>query len=383
MATQISDYIPKTLSRWEQRLFTLFSTGQISRPAELGFCRGRMDLGFAPDRVVPRGRDADLVLSWSDRCLGIILNGDRGLGTLLGAGNAESPLFGIDIQALPEPVAMAMAEAVFSKDLAHLSALVGEPIEFIEPGEAPDFFSDPHTLCVVDFSFTTDSGEQVTGLAALPPDAALFRALEDDLSAFKPETPPLPGLDGIGITAAFALGQIHIPVRDLKQLEPGDILIPDQWFPDQNQGRLIIPPLSYRFSFDTEGTPGKGPTHITLLEKGVRRVDGHIKKTDDTIEDLEVNITFEVERRTMTLAQVRKLAAGTLIPLGLSPETGVMVDIVAGGKCLTRGRVVSLGESLGIQVLGVPAAMPEKETVEGETPLEELAAPPDREPVEE
>jgi type III secretion protein Q len=71
----------------------------------------------------------------------------------------------------------------------------------------------------------------------------------------------------------------------------------------------------------------------------------------DLTADLELTVTFELERKLMTLAEISALAPGAAFPLGTDPLAPVTLTV--GGRALARGRLVDMGGVLGVQVTAI------------------------------
>jgi len=66
------------------------------------------------------------------------------------------------------------------------------------------------------------------------------------------------------------------------------------------------------------------------------------------LRDVEVEITLEIGRRRMRIADVLKLAPGQT--LALSKAAGEPLDIYINGRPLGRGEAVVLGDRYGIRI---------------------------------
>ena len=76
-----------------------------------------------------------------------------------------------------------------------------------------------------------------------------------------------------------------------------------------------------------------------------------LTRTDALLEDLEVTVSFELERRLMSLAELGALVPG--YTFALPPSMQGMVTIRVHGKALGTGRLVELGGSLGVQIVSL------------------------------
>jgi len=64
-----------------------------------------------------------------------------------------------------------------------------------------------------------------------------------------------------------------------------------------------------------------------------------------------VKVSVEVGRAKMTLAELVKLAPGSVVEL--DRDAHQPVDILVGGKLVARGEVVTIGEKYGVRVTNV------------------------------
>lgn len=65
-------------------------------------------------------------------------------------------------------------------------------------------------------------------------------------------------------------------------------------------------------------------------------------------ETIPLNISVEVGRIQMSVKQLLELAPGNIIELNVKPEDGV--DLVVNGRCIGKGELVKIGESLAVQL---------------------------------
>jgi type III secretion protein Q len=65
-------------------------------------------------------------------------------------------------------------------------------------------------------------------------------------------------------------------------------------------------------------------------------------------DDLEVAVSFELERKVMTVSELEALAPGRSFPLGTDPLSPVTLTV--NGRALASGRLVELGGVLGVQI---------------------------------
>ena len=72
------------------------------------------------------------------------------------------------------------------------------------------------------------------------------------------------------------------------------------------------------------------------------------------LRDVEVEITLEIGRRRMKIADVLKLASGQT--LELAKAAGEPLDIFVNGHLLGRGEAIVLGDRYGVRITELSAA---------------------------
>lgn len=73
----------------------------------------------------------------------------------------------------------------------------------------------------------------------------------------------------------------------------------------------------------------------------------------ELLRDVGVEVTVEIGRKSMTIAEVLKLRSGTL--LELTKAKGEPLDILVNGKLLGRGEVVVVGDRYGVRITELEA----------------------------
>jgi type III secretion protein Q len=160
-------------------------------------------------------------------------------------------------------------------------------------------------------------------------------------------------LSHLPVTARFRAGTLRLPLGALAGLQPGDILVPDD-FPFERDWITVT--IGHRSAPARVEAPGLHladrlrPTGQTSLEFDMRDDGGSAhpaKADDDVLDDLQVTLVFELGRREIDLATLRTLAPGYVFPLNRDPEAPV--DILANGRRIGRGEIVRVGDTLGVR----------------------------------
>lgn len=75
------------------------------------------------------------------------------------------------------------------------------------------------------------------------------------------------------------------------------------------------------------------------------------KTESPQVEDLELTISFELERRLITVGDLAALAPGYTFALGVLPDAPVTLRV--SGRDIGTGRLVDLKGTLGVQILSL------------------------------
>ena len=65
---------------------------------------------------------------------------------------------------------------------------------------------------------------------------------------------------------------------------------------------------------------------------------------------LEMNLTFEIGRTTMTIEEISKLSQGQVVKLPHKIEEGVPTDIRSNNQLIARGKIINVGGDVGVQI---------------------------------
>jgi flagellar motor switch protein FliN len=73
----------------------------------------------------------------------------------------------------------------------------------------------------------------------------------------------------------------------------------------------------------------------------------------DLLKDVEVEITVEIGRRRLRIADILRLSAGQM--LELSKAAGEPLDVYVNGRLLGRGEAVVMGDRYGVRITEIVA----------------------------
>ena len=166
------------------------------------------------------------------------------------------------------------------------------------------------------------------------------------------------GLAGdVPVPVSLEAGRMRLSVNELSSLEPDDVLLPETYPAREGRVTLRLCATSRSLAFAcslAEGcatilsvlNPEEGP----MSDENNTAAGAAPSEGVDTGE-LEVTLTFELERRLMTVRDVETLAPGYTFAFGgdaLAPVT-----LYANGKSVGKGRLVDLNGTLGVQVVSL------------------------------
>jgi type III secretion protein Q len=247
----------------------------------------------------------------------------------------------------PSPSHAALAlEALFASCLTALEGTFSRPITITSiSSQMPD---DADVVVGIRFSIA-DLGTS-HGLLGMSQNTA--RLLADSL--------PSPavahrGARDIYFPAVICMAASRLSLDELKALQPGDVILVEHICETAAKPVVVIADhLVFPAVFGARGV---------RLEAKAKRIRGSALEwcmeqqpeavkdgatTDSAVGDLPVKITFELGRLELSLDDVQRMDAGTVLPV--SKPTDEAVDIMANGRKIGRGSIVSIGDSIGVEV---------------------------------
>jgi flagellar motor switch/type III secretory pathway protein FliN len=184
------------------------------------------------------------------------------------------------------------------------------------------------------------------------------------------EAPPPAGLEawgGLQWPVSVCLGLLTLRVGDWSRVEPGDALLPDVWWAGErlpaagewgaawlrvsstwHGGRFLLSQTGAKLRLESpwRSTPGGGRP---MSDEEVRPAEPAALD----VHDLELLVAVELDRFPITLAELQRWRPGEVVNLrrGPSDTVSLVVETGAQRRVLAEGRVVVVGDRLGIEVL--------------------------------
>jgi len=170
--------------------------------------------------------------------------------------------------------------------------------------------------------------------------ARLERALLNKADAFWLQVP---------FTASLQAGYQTLSLKQLMSLVPGDIVLLNR--PLQDLQLDVSSCLLADVRTDATGHVVAGAWYLDeRREKSVESIHDQDNVDEvDVLDNLTVQLVCEVGRLSMTLAELKSLQPGSVLPM--DRDAGQAVDLMINGARVGQGELVRLDDSLGVRVI--------------------------------
>ncbi len=294
-------------------------------------------------RLVPPGAEVVEGPRWS------ILVGERGRGWLVCWLDSSfvrryiETLIGEDVP-MPEELRRVIVEMMGEDFLEGLSSLGievrrgGRDLSQGSGGEDEDF---PYRVQMV---MVSEERAAVVGRAELALEEQGQRALMESLKRLPREQASV--VRAVPVMIHLIGGQTTLSVRELRSLEPLDIILLDR--DDGMRGSRYLLWVSPRSVWWGE----RGEEGIVVVgreEEGEMAEESAQTQEMIQVRDVEVEIRFEVGRRWVTVGELEKINAGYVFVLDTSLDRSV--GIYANRRLIGWGELVEVEERLGVRVV--------------------------------
>ncbi|WP_353980370.1 type III secretion system cytoplasmic ring protein SctQ [Salinicola endophyticus] len=279
--------------------------------------------------------------------------------------SVDAELAALWLEALWQPW-LAPLEAALDCDI-RLDPLAPPAPAMANPqGQAGDAADTAHANSVtLTLAYTLGTTSYPLALALSAPLAERLHPL------FEARFPPCPApAQALPVTARVHAGQQWLTLAEWRSLGPGDVVMleppyaePDTLAvsvagrcaaatPTAEGVRLLAPPR-----VPAGGHPATRPAPrqrdqeaaaMTQPPVDSPRDDTAPEPDVDNFDSLAVALTCELGRLTLTLGELRELGQGSVLPLARRPERAV--DLMVNGQRMGQGRLVMIGDDLGVQI---------------------------------
>lgn len=252
---------------------------------------------------------------------------------------------GFTLADLPAEVQKAVLFSLLSPSLQLLQEVMGTSagIRNIEILSSPKMPS-PESL---NFKVRLSSGQSADHafFAAFTPAgrSAAVNAAECLLHCPLKANPALAGaVASIPLEVALETGYLFLKAEELSTLNAEDLLLPEAWFLAEKRAKLRI--------YHGENAVLTGECS---LQSGVPVLETPLSaevenSMDNTTNDIEIRLSFELDRRLITVGELSSIAPGFTFPISGSEDS--LVTVRANGKAIARGRLVDMNGTFGVQL---------------------------------
>ena len=256
--------------------------------------------------------------------------------------DALDPLMpGIDdsLAGADEPVRRAIAEQLMSVLAAAMPGLDGATPRVLpcRPGH--------RTAWRLGFDLRD---EDVGSCAAIELGFDTAEAWETVLRLWHRLAQPMPAA-GLPMTLRFRIGRTHLPQAAFARLGTGDVILLDR-LPTQG-GRWQAQLLAGAHRMPWASGVMQGDTIV------LQKTEPPAAQAAPPTDRLGVELSFEIGRTTMPLGALTRLAPGYVFELGTTPE-GDIVEITTQGRTIGLGRLVLVGDAVGVRVTSLSLDAP-------------------------
>ncbi len=146
----------------------------------------------------------------------------------------------------------------------------------------------------------------------------------------------------IPISFSVCAGQVCLLPEEFKSLNLGDVILVENWKPQQNQAELSF----YCGNHTIMSAPCSLENGKAVLQEAPHFLtDSPMETTKAT----DIVLSFDLEKRTIPAKDLESLTAG--YTFALSSQTRSPVTIRANGKPIALGRLVDINGKLGVELV--------------------------------
>lgn len=259
---------------------------------------------------------------------------------------------GADGDDVPEPLLLALAALAAEDLLDGLQSVLGSAVRLGAAGADRPPDAGPHALAI---DLRREGGDAAVA-ATLALDERGLEAIADLVDRLpRPPDADAERWPDLPVPLRLEVGRVDLPAGDLAGLTLGDTILMDETSLLES-GRLSVRAHSRAaLTARLEGS-------TVIFEDIVRTTmsdDSESPPTEgqsadasepllDTLDDVEVRLTFDIGHLTLTLAELRALAPGTSFDLGRDPRRAV--NIRANGRLVGTGELVRIDEHVGVRI---------------------------------
>ncbi len=160
----------------------------------------------------------------------------------------------------------------------------------------------------------------------------------------------------------FDIGYVSLKADQLRNISCGDVLIPDVFLLESNLSYVKTPKGYLVFELNNGNAVFKG-IKSSILEEHADKMSEELNKDgikvdnsgpelrEDAISPGELNfeVAFEIDRKLLSYDDLTSMKVGSVMPLSCSKKSPVVIKV--NGRAVGNGRLVDLGETVGVQII--------------------------------
>lgn len=159
---------------------------------------------------------------------------------------------------------------------------------------------------------------------------------------------PIPSIDrtdNILLRAALSIGKTTISLGDLKKLEPRDIILFDTCVSLESEEVELT--IEESLSIFIQKKEDK--YIVTGINQNTSNAE--LNKITEELDDLNVQITFRIGQRDISIKELRSISPGYIFTLSDTNDT--TVSLICNGQTIGEGELVETGNKTGVRVLNI------------------------------
>lgn len=186
----------------------------------------------------------------------------------------------------------------------------------------------------------------------------------EQFKAAKPQKEVSPEMAAaVELNVHLEAGEAQMTKQELGQIQPGDFLLLNTCTinPEKEGGQVTLTTngiplfrgMLQRDSIKIVEYPlfQKVEPTMDVDENNAEADSGEQQPPGTKIGSIPISLKIEVGQIRMSLEKLMELQPGATLPLNIDPEEGV--DLVINGKCIGKGELLRLGETLGVRILEI------------------------------
>jgi len=247
---------------------------------------------------------------------------------------------------LPDELRTALIEVLLTEVLTSLNKTMNTAFtvnQAVLSGTGQVSTENVSTVAQISLSLNTESGSVPIRINV--PDIESFNALYTKLNELpmRGKDEPLPEIcTDIPFGVSLEIGRLRLTQDEFAHLKINDVLLPEAF-------AMAGSPLLLRINSSKTLTASCTLDNGTLTINEFPLILQESDMNEDTQNELDITLSFELEHRQMQLKDISTLAPGYTFALTVDPMTPI--TILANGRQIGKGRIVDLNGTLGVQVI--------------------------------